>query len=503
MKKILSLIVVSTLMVILVGICSCTDSNRNESSEMTTSSFISSQTTTIITPSPIPTYAPGTELYGMLSVTGEVVIEPKYEHIDLFSDEGLARFCDHGRWGFVNTDGEKVIPAQYENANNFSEGLAAVKVDGVWGFIDTSGEMVIEPQFEGVQSGFLYGRCVFQSGMLQGLLDKTGNVIVEAQYEEIILSCEDYFITSENNDTFGVIDRDGQVVLDQQNRPVDYVHENGYIFFPIERSRHESIYVETATNPNGEKEYAIDYETVIICRNYDGSAYLEAKENTDNLWGIYNLNTGRFVTERFYMAIGFWGDDSEYAFIEKDLLFGVLDSASGNAILDRVYTWVEYSTADQFAAWTGNFKHKVFDHEGNYLFKNENGNLICCYLDRFDCWLYYYGPAHDNKYGLMNLQGEIVFPNDYSFEWFSDGSPYIQEEPNIYSFIRNDFTVIERGPYREVFDYTKESGIIIAIDDLNRCEVLDVRGTLLFSSDRPMKYVIGNAEYFVYGQKVD
>ena len=43
---------------------------------------------------------------------------------------------------------ETVIAPQYEAAEPFSEGLAAVKRDGKWGYIDTAGELVIPFRFE-------------------------------------------------------------------------------------------------------------------------------------------------------------------------------------------------------------------------------------------------------------------------------------------------------------------------------------------------------------------
>jgi len=39
------------------------------------------------------------------------------------------------------------IPPQYDDARDFSEGLAAVRVGGKWGYIDRSGKMVIPPRF--------------------------------------------------------------------------------------------------------------------------------------------------------------------------------------------------------------------------------------------------------------------------------------------------------------------------------------------------------------------
>jgi hypothetical protein len=52
------------------------------------------------------------------------------------------------KYGFVNPAGKIVIPPQFDAADSFSEGLAAVDTRGAWGFIDQTGKMVIPPQFE-------------------------------------------------------------------------------------------------------------------------------------------------------------------------------------------------------------------------------------------------------------------------------------------------------------------------------------------------------------------
>ena len=54
--------------------------------------------------------------------------------------------ADH--WGFMNSQGELVIDAIYDDAGPFSEGLAAVNKNGKWGFIDRQGQMVIDPAYK-------------------------------------------------------------------------------------------------------------------------------------------------------------------------------------------------------------------------------------------------------------------------------------------------------------------------------------------------------------------
>ena len=55
----------------------------------------------------------------------EQVIAPQYEDAQLFN-EGLAAVKKDGKWGYINESGEVVIPFQYDVAGQFSEGHAIV-----------------------------------------------------------------------------------------------------------------------------------------------------------------------------------------------------------------------------------------------------------------------------------------------------------------------------------------------------------------------------------------
>ncbi len=97
-----------------------------------------------------------------IDTRGNAVIRP---HVvdngpDPFSD-GLARFTEGGKFGFFDEGGKVAIPARYDYARPFSEGLAAVcagcreekdgehiaMVGGTWGYIDKTGAVVIPPRY--------------------------------------------------------------------------------------------------------------------------------------------------------------------------------------------------------------------------------------------------------------------------------------------------------------------------------------------------------------------
>jgi len=79
--------------------------------------------------------------------------ESKVEGIEIVNlkgfVEGLAPFADNTKkYGFINTDAEVAIEAQFASVGNFYGGLAWAKTfDKKVGFINAAGEWVVNPQF--------------------------------------------------------------------------------------------------------------------------------------------------------------------------------------------------------------------------------------------------------------------------------------------------------------------------------------------------------------------
>ena len=67
------------------------------------------------------------------------MIPCEYDDFRDFS-EGFAAVELDGKWGFVNENGEEVGPCEYDEVGDFSEGFAAVELDGKWGKVNTRGE---------------------------------------------------------------------------------------------------------------------------------------------------------------------------------------------------------------------------------------------------------------------------------------------------------------------------------------------------------------------------
>jgi hypothetical protein len=142
--------------------------------------------------------------YGYINRQGEVVIPAQFSSAGDFS-EGLAAVLvndgpePHG-YGFIDTVGKMVIAPRFRNAHRFSEGLAAVSVphpahpddpeDEIWGVIDKSGRFVVEPKFgwidtfsEGLAAyceRACYSPHPFTAGANRdvGYIDKLGHIVI-------------------------------------------------------------------------------------------------------------------------------------------------------------------------------------------------------------------------------------------------------------------------------------------------------------------------------------
>ena len=121
--------------------------------------------------------------YGFINKDGEEIIPCKYEDADAFSD-GLAKVKSADGWGFVNENGEEIISCKYEEANNFWLGLTIVQSAEGLGTINKDGEEIIPCKYEEVES-VRKGMTKVKSKEGWGLANENGEEIIPCKYEDV------------------------------------------------------------------------------------------------------------------------------------------------------------------------------------------------------------------------------------------------------------------------------------------------------------------------------
>ncbi|RBL89554.1 WG repeat-containing protein [Chitinophaga flava] len=141
--------------------------------------------------------------YGYIDTSGQLVVQSVFEEAGNFS-EGLAlvgqSFDDHTLYGYIDKTGKLLIPCRYEEARDFSGNRAAVNKNGTWEYIDRQGKTAMDSSFVRIDTlidkvyggvyneikpnphSFHNGLLLVRRGNLYGYTDTTGKWIIPPVY---------------------------------------------------------------------------------------------------------------------------------------------------------------------------------------------------------------------------------------------------------------------------------------------------------------------------------
>ena len=167
---------------------------------------------------------------------------------ETFGSDSIGIFKKDEKFGYYNVNTKQVvIPAMYENAWKFSDGLAGVIKEGYLGFVNLDNKTVIEFNHAYHKSRlyefiFQWGYCAVPNKEgLCGIIDKEGKWIVEPLYELADVSCREYAIVNVKDGFSIQVDYSGnilnQYVIDDverlyytENGKINAIDENGQIW---------------------------------------------------------------------------------------------------------------------------------------------------------------------------------------------------------------------------------------------------------------------------------
>lgn len=130
-------------------------------------------------------------LWGFADRSGKLIISPSFEQAFEFH-ESLANIRLAGKYGFIDEHGGLIVKAEDDSPSEFSEGVAAASVGGKQGYIDHTGRMVIPPTYsfaDTFHEGLAAVEITVENkergyGFIStwGYIDKTGKMVIPAQF---------------------------------------------------------------------------------------------------------------------------------------------------------------------------------------------------------------------------------------------------------------------------------------------------------------------------------
>lgn len=161
--------------------------------------------------------------------------------------EGLAAVCEESNqsdqfgqlWGYLDPIGKYAVQPQFQFAASFREGLGLVKKGGRWGFVDRTGKWIVPPKFDSALP-FSDGLAAVEVGGKIGYIDHHGKMVITPKYDvaksfsdglAIVTILETEILRRHER----CIDKSGKVVFDitALKQKIEGTRENPYCGVPF------------------------------------------------------------------------------------------------------------------------------------------------------------------------------------------------------------------------------------------------------------------------------
>ena len=171
--------------------------------------------------------------YGVMDVYENIIIPPRYNWIDILSDEAI-KVEKYGKYGLFDKNGKNIIPVKLERFDKIkeTENFIVQRKSGKAGIINSKGEIILDMEFDHIiESRFDYDKYVIAlvKGDSVTFVDEYLNEIKEHNfYIDRNVIYEKYSYQDENSN---------QVVLDNL-----YIYEQkGNLYIVKDSSKYERI----------------------------------------------------------------------------------------------------------------------------------------------------------------------------------------------------------------------------------------------------------------------
>ena len=274
------------------------------------------------------------------------------------------------KWGYANRTGAVVIPFQFEEAQPFSEGLAAVKIKNesssvfasdLWGYINQAGTMVVEPYYTSVEPFSEGLAAVSKSSLFWGYIDKKGKLVISMKFGSVAAFNEGLAAVRQNW-KWGYLDRTGKVVISAQHSSAAKFSEG-----------------LAAVNHKGKFGYLDQTGRMIVLPQFEAA-------------------------EPFSEGLALIQQNGKYGYIDK----------TGKVVIQPQYYYAQ-SFAEGLAA---------VQHQGKYAYIDKSGE-VKIETDFDMIYSFSEGLAvvkKNNQYGYIDKMGQIITPIHFAkAEPFSEG----------------------------------------------------------------------------------
>jgi len=365
------------------------------------------------------------EKIGYIDTLGNWIILPNFDEASDFS-EGLASVCKNDSCYFLNKVGERVFTSFFDEAETFKNGITIVKKNNTYCLMNRIGQ-IVSKEYQEINSQseklfvckdkekygaindkgqvvipFVYNKLGdFKNGFAYYYTSHFGlirknNEQINAQWDWVSGVDSNNIIIVSKNKKFGLMNLSEQVVLDPQ---FDYVGacKNGiYIIVKDNKYGFFDIFDKCFVT-----EIDFNYSAVYDANYYTNGKYFKLIKN--NELSLIDANGRSSIPFGMYTNLFFAKCD--LIRIQKNNKYGFVDRKL------KIVTPIEYFQATDFednlaVVKTSKFC-QIITKQGKLVYEIFGGNISKLNSFLYKVW------AEDGKIGLINYKGEVLLKQEF------------------------------------------------------------------------------------------
>lgn len=256
---------------------------------------------------------------GLVNEVGQSIINTEYKNVIALKDDYKSEYIivdENDKYGLISTSGTVLIEAKYDKIKYIgSSHLFAVKEE-VWKLYDTeTNKIVIDEGYKDIVEAKSENIIVINKNGEYGVLNKDYTEKIKPEYEDLKYAFSIYYIAKKDG-KYGVINSENETVIEFEYQNMVYVENGGFI--EADKTNTETVIFD---NNLGQKVVGIVSELNIekgYIKVYTNNEYkyynfkLEEKKSSD----LLTANT-LFLSKK----------DGKYGYVDK----------SGNVVVDYIY----------------------------------------------------------------------------------------------------------------------------------------------------------------------
>ncbi len=323
------------------------------------------------------------------------------ELVDYTSANNRFMFLTGAKWGFLDYEGNIVIPAKYQHAMPMKNGKSIVMLDSKKGVIDSKNKTIIPFEYNEItQSRNQYFHLTkFNDLNINYLIDKNGNLTSDSG------NVSKYKATKKD-DYFGLLSNEGKALIP-------------FVYDSIGSFKNEYAYAIKNNKP-----LIIDATGAEYLKNVSYQIKGNVQEGLIRIqengkYGFVDINSNIKIPAKFSLAFDFDRGVSRFVAARKT---GLIDKNGVVILAPKHYELVLPFNESGFAI----VQHKQFGPKG--LINLEGQEILAPVYDEIDPFYNGYARVRKNKrYGFISLSGEeIIAPTLYNAFKVGEGKVAVQ-----------------------------------------------------------------------------